>query len=337
VPTIDYLQDAELRAKCMKILKKYFTRHLQLQTTTIVGAQEAKQFGYDVGDVKRIVKININHGMNIDGLQVTYELTNGEQKEMPWVGNRRGENNDTVGPLAFDEEISSVEVGANDLIRRLAFNTTKGRRFPENPNGYYGRGDGGKLNYSTIEAPRVCGLVGHSAVLVDSIGLRYRELAEGSAGPKDRSFLRVMEPVLFPSNMPSVIDMTVKGILLAGKWRTEAELEGTSTDNKRNTLIVVLNGLSNQSAQYFQRFDDKALVGKGAVVVFLKAAGICNDSQLKAMSDDGHRNAVISVIHNFTDEPVPKLQSLPDPELVRWGFAIKGGAAVAMLAQHARA
>jgi Jacalin-like lectin domain len=177
-----------------------------VQQTIKAGALHAKPFGGDVGDVKRIVQIKVNHGINVDGLQVTYELMNGKLKEMPWVGGRRGERDDTVGPLDFDEEISSIETatgshdGSPELLRRLAFNTTKGRRFPASGNEYYGRGHTGKtLACTTIEAPRVCGLVGHSGDLVDSIGLRYRDLAEGQHGPMSRNFLLEMEPYLFPS------------------------------------------------------------------------------------------------------------------------------------------
>src|SRR5262249_387310 len=149
----------------------------------------------------------------------------------------RGEHNSTVGPLAFDEEITSIEVWANDLVRRLAFKTSKGRRFPESSTEFYGRGDGGVLNRTTIEAPRVCEIVGHSGRVIDSIGLRYRELPVED-GPQSRQFLLNMEPLLFPLNIPSKIEMTLRGVLLAGGWRTEDELNGTTTDNKRNTLIV---------------------------------------------------------------------------------------------------
>jgi hypothetical protein len=332
VPIIDYLDD-NLRAECIKILKSYFMRNLQLKTTEIVGGTGGKQFGYDVGDVKRIVKIQLNHGINIDGLRVTYELTNGERKEMPWLGYLKGENNDTV-ELAFDEEISSIEVGCSDVIKRLAFNTTTGRRFPESAKSYYGRGEG-KLQYHKIEAPRVCGLVGSAGAVIDSIGLRYRELAE--QGVASRDFLLEMEPNLFPLNIPTQIEMTVKGILAAGKWRTEAELKGMSAAEKRNCLVIELNKHSNKSEAYFGGFDDEALAGKGAIVVFLKAAGIRTQSQLKAMPDNDHRNTVIQLIHNFTDEPVPKLQRLSDPELVRWGFAITGDTALATTARRAGA
>jgi len=329
VPTIDYLDD-NLRADCIKILKEYFMSRLQLKTTEIVGGTGGTKFGYDVGDVKRIVKIEVNHGINIDGLRVTYELTNGQRKEMPWLGYRKGENNDTV-ELAFDEEISSIEVGFSDVVKRLAFNTTQEDVFPESPNSYYGRGEG-KLQYTKIEAPRVCGLVGSAWAVIDSIGLRYRELAE--QGVASRDFLLEMEPNLFPLNIPAQIDMTLKGILAAGNWRTAEELRRMPTEDARNTLIVVLNGHSNQ--RHYQGFNNDALVGKGAMVVFLLRAGY-SQSQLQQMPDTDHKNTVITIIHSNTGEPDAALRALSDGELVRWGFAIKGDAVLTTTAMRMRA
>lgn len=48
-----------------------------------------------------------------------------------------------------------------------------------------------------------------------------------------------------------------------------------------------------QSGQYFQGFKDADLIGKGAVVVFLREAGIRDDQALKGMSDDDERNVLI--------------------------------------------
>jgi hypothetical protein len=323
VPTIDYLTDAT-RAECIKALRSYFASHLQLHTTEIVGPTHAKAFGYDAGDVKRIVKIDINHGINIDGLRITYEMANGQHKQMPWVGDRRGENNDALGPLAFDEEITSVEIGADSsLLRRLAFKTSKGRRFPESPTAYYGRGqDAAALNYTTLAAPRVCGIVGHVGRVIDSLGLRYRELADGDNGPNSRQFLLAMEPQLFPLNLPSTIEMTVRGVLLAGGWRTDRELNITTTENKRNTLIVELAGHSNHGGDYLSGLTDEALVEKAAVIVYLKKAGIADRNWLQRHSFDQQRNLLIERIQSFTDEPVATLQALSNHELVRWASTI---------------
>ncbi len=46
--------------------------------------------------------------------------------------------------------------------------------------------------------------------------------------------------------MPFMIEMTPRGVLLAGKWRTEDELNHMPTEDKRNTLIVVLREYTNQ-------------------------------------------------------------------------------------------
>ena len=324
VPTLAYLADEDLRSRCIRVLRDYCTRNLQYRQTIKVGAMHAAPFGEDVGDVKRIVKIEVNHGMNVDGLQVTYELTNGQRKEMPWVGGLHGENWHVVGPLEFDEEIASIETWANDLLRRVAFKTTKGRRFPASPNEFYGRGEGGNLVYAEIEAPRACGLVGNSGRVIDSIGLRYRDLAEGRTLPERwRNFLILLEPYLFPKDVPSHIEMTVRGMLMAGRWRTAEGLDTMSGEDKRNTLIVELGGHSNQDGAYFWGLDDAALVQRGAVVVFLLTTGTHDRIWLKAHSCAEHRAAVIQLIHNARDEPLKALEGLSEGELVRWGFAIK--------------
>src|SRR5262245_58053182 len=51
VPTIDYLRDDDLRSKCVRILRDYFARHLQLQQTIKVGLMEAPRFGEDLDNV----------------------------------------------------------------------------------------------------------------------------------------------------------------------------------------------------------------------------------------------------------------------------------------------
>lgn len=184
--------------------------------------------------------------------------------------------------------------------------------------------------YAEIEAPRVCGLVGNSGRVVDSIGLRYRDLADGGSVPERwRNFLVLLEPYLFPMNVPSQIDLSVRGILLAGKWRTADDLDTMSSEDKRNTLIAELGGHSNQDGPYFWGMDDAALAQKGAVVVFLLTTGLRDRKWLQAHSCAEHRAAVVQLIHNARDEPHKTLEGLSEGELVRWGFVIKPKAAAA--------
>lgn len=121
-------------------------------------------------------------------------------------------------------------------------------------------------------------------------------------------------------NKPFTIEMTLRGVLLAGEWRTADELNHTTTENKRNTLIVELSGHTNQSGGYFQGFDDDALVGKGATVVFLRGAGIRDDDALKNMSDDDQRNTLIVVNNGYTDRSISQLQGMNNQELVQVGL-----------------
>ena len=116
------------------------------------------------------------------------------------------------------------------------------------------------------------------------------------------------------------MDMTVPGVLLAGKWRTKDSLNDKTTDNKRNTLIQELSKHTNQSVEYFQRFDDDALIGKGAVVVFLTEAEIRDEKVLKNMSDDDQRNTLIVENNAHTDRPIPQLQAMSNQNLVQLGL-----------------
>ena len=120
--------------------------------------------------------------------------------------------------------------------------------------------------------------------------------------------------------MRFTIEMTLRGVLLAGKWRTEDSLNHMTTDDKRNTLIVELVNHTNQSIGYFQGFDDDALIGKGVVVVFLKEAEIRDEKALKNMSDDDQRNTLIVENNTHTDKPISELQGMNNQELVQVGL-----------------
>lgn len=120
--------------------------------------------------------------------------------------------------------------------------------------------------------------------------------------------------------MAFTIEMTLRGILLAGKWRTEEELNHTSTENKRNTLIVEMAAHSNQNAGHFQAMNDEQLIGVGAVTVFLREAKIRDDAGLKTMSDDDQRNVLIIENNYRTDKPISQLQGMSNKELVQLGL-----------------
>jgi hypothetical protein len=123
---------------------------------------------------------------------------------------------------------------------------------------------------------------------------------------------------------PFTIEMTTRGVLLAGKRRTEAELSGMSAEDQRNHLIVMLAENSNHPVEYFQGFsrdnDNVDLVGKGAVVVFLLRAGIRDDAALKNMTDADQRKALIDANIKPTGMSETQLKGVSNQQLVQKGL-----------------
>jgi hypothetical protein len=111
----------------------------------------------------------------------------------------------------------------------------------------------------------------------------------------------------------------LRGVLLAGKFRTQHELNSMSEEDQRNTLIVELSGRSNQ--HNFQSFNTFELAGMGAVLVFLREARIRDDAQLKTISIDDMRNILIVEIDGQTHLG-SRLQSLSNIDLVRLGLGV---------------
>jgi hypothetical protein len=107
----------------------------------------------------------------------------------------------------------------------------------------------------------------------------------------------------------------IRGVLLAGQFRTQHQINTMSHDDQRNTLIVELSGRTNQPAAHFQSLNDDALAGAGAVLLFLLKGGIRTDAQLKTISNDDQRNIAIVEIDAQTHLG-SKLQALSNMKLV---------------------
>jgi hypothetical protein len=120
--------------------------------------------------------------------------------------------------------------------------------------------------------------------------------------------------------MTFTIEMTPRGVLLAGGFRTEAELNRTSTDDKRNTMIVELAKHTNQPGGYFQGLSDDDLVGALAISVFLLKAEVRDLDALQKLSVDDQRNILIIVNNGYTDKPIGELQGKTNKELVQLGL-----------------
>ncbi|MFI6095971.1 hypothetical protein ACIA8G_10485 [Lentzea sp. NPDC051213] len=111
-----------------------------------------------------------------------------------------------------------------------------------------------------------------------------------------------------------------RGVLLAGRFRTQHQLNTMSRDDMRNTLIVVMTSLSNQNN--YQAYNDADLAGAGAVMVFLRETGIRDDAALKKMSADDQRNVLIVELDAQTGRG-RRLQGLSNLDLVLTGLGVE--------------
>lgn len=111
----------------------------------------------------------------------------------------------------------------------------------------------------------------------------------------------------------------IRGVLLAGGFRTHHSLNGMSPDDQRNTLIVEMVAHSNQLVGSYQSLNDADLAGAGAVMVFLLKGGSRTATELKTMSADDHRNTMIVGIDALTNIG-HSLQALSNLDLVLLGL-----------------
>jgi hypothetical protein len=197
VPIIEFLPDG-VKGKCREILRQYFLDKVYCDKSDVAGDPHGDEFAVNISGIRRIKEIKVNHGENVDGLELSYEhyesnigYAVGEHK----VGRWRGEHTDTI-TLRGDEEITAIEAGIDSkkdegVVRQVAFKTNI-RRFP-GQTGFYGRFKTDQ--HKTIEAPRVRGIFGHTGAFVHGLGLSYVALADDA---KSREYLLAMEPYLFP-------------------------------------------------------------------------------------------------------------------------------------------
>ncbi|NGY60124.1 hypothetical protein G7043_14440 [Lentzea sp. NEAU-D13] len=117
---------------------------------------------------------------------------------------------------------------------------------------------------------------------------------------------------------PGSTPFYVRGVLLAGRFRSQHQLNTMSRDDMRNTLIVVMTSLSNQTD--YQAYSDADLAGVGAVMVFLRETGIRDDAALKKMSADDQRNVAIVELFAQTNR---NLQGLGNLDLVLTALGVE--------------
>jgi len=112
------------------------------------------------------------------------------------------------------------------------------------------------------------------------------------------------------------IKMTVDGVLLAGRWRTEKELAAMSKEDHRNTLIVELTGHTSHSREELWGLGNEQLVELGAVAVFLLESAICTREQLQQLTDSQRTRRVAELLSAYAGTKLEELLRLRGRELV---------------------
>jgi len=110
-------------------------------------------------------------------------------------------------------------------------------------------------------------------------------------------------------------DSYIRGVLLVGKFRTQQQLKGMSSDDQRNTLITELAGRTKDTVGHYQSLNNADLGGAGSILVYLRETGSRSDQQIKMMSADDMRNTVIVEIGARTG--CGDLQALSNIDLVK--------------------
>jgi hypothetical protein len=107
-----------------------------------------------------------------------------------------------------------------------------------------------------------------------------------------------------------------RGVLLAGKFLTQHELNKLPANDQRNTLIFELATRTKENGSRLQGMDDDTLAGVGALFVFMREAGNRTDQELKTMTADDLRNTVIVGVGAQTGLSGPVLQGMKNIDLV---------------------
>jgi hypothetical protein len=133
------------------------------------------------------------------------------------------------------------------------------------------------------------------------------------------------------------INMTLRGVLVAAKWRsdtelpTETQLEGMSPKARSdvlsgftNKVIVELAGHSNKDRPYYQGKTNDEIIGQSAVVAFLMQNNGLDRARLITMSDGEQRQLMIEEDQYQTSIPKGDLELMSNQKLVRLALDVKG-------------
>lgn len=131
--------------------------------------------------------------------------------------------------------------------------------------------------------------------------------------------------------MALTIDMTLPGVLEAGKWATDAELVpgADKPDYWRNRLIWVLSENTDKAfyvraqrdlVRELQALQNEVLIGMGAVLIFLRELGAHDRKVIDGSTHDQRRGLLIEQIGPRTGRTSSELEQMSNQRLVDIGL-----------------
>jgi len=205
---------ADIKESCLTGMRQYFLSRLMATQTDKLGKTEwTTNFEDWIKWDKAIRRVRFRYDKVLDSLHTEWELDGkriaqgkpGSDNGHRWHGGAMDNegNGDDSFELSAGEEITAVEVTLTGpvsqkdaTVRKIAFYTSFGRRFPNSRSSWYGGAsednDSGVLR---VSAPRVRGFCGTMGNYIDSIGLKYYAFRADTVSPE---FLDSMTRYLFP-------------------------------------------------------------------------------------------------------------------------------------------
>lgn len=117
------------------------------------------------------------------------------------------------------------------------------------------------------------------------------------------------------------IELTLEGVLKCFNDDYEASTISAPDDDARAALIAILTQFSNQPVSFFQaEKDNRALIGYGATIVFLRVVNSMSVDDLKKTDVGYHRNNLVAYLHPVTQIPIWRLSALDNCTLVQMGM-----------------
>jgi hypothetical protein len=186
-------------------------------------------------------------------------------------------------------------------------------------------------NLSVTYIPKIIAFLRPAAVAA-AADLPGAAVAAGAAGVIEQSVQMTEAAFSGVSGVSSIggfgsgnpfFQPSVGGMLVAGKFRSQDDVNRMNSNDQRNTLIVEMYNRTKNGVSYYQSLNNDALAGQAALLVALRADRGRTDEQLKAMSTDDMRNTVIVAVNYRTgpfygsSRSISELQKLSNISLAK--------------------